>query len=245
MNNSFANLKTVKNVHEPLKPAAARIYQSIFPKARIENLRAEGFKVHILDKEFGIDSLLHMQSGQWISIQEKYRSYPCWNYHDFTQEVENGDGTEGEWSKLGAQFYFYGWGDPSSKFFLEWYIFDIVKYKLLIEQLGGIYQVGVLRQNNLHGKAKFIGIDLKILMPAILFMGNGINWLQRIDKGSFSEPKNLMPPFLLGTDQPCQQYQSDKNLIAYCKCGAIKYQCKNCKKYHHANGWDSCQNYQQ
>jgi len=243
MNNSFANLDTMKNVHEPLKPAAAKIYQSIFPECRVENLREQGFKVHVLDKEFGIDTLLHTKSNQWFSIQEKYRSYNALTHHDFTQEVENGDKSLGEWFKLGAQLYFYGWGNPTNTKFLEWFILDIVMYKKIIEQKGGIYQVGKLQHNEKHGKAKFVSIDLALIQPAMLFTGTGSVFFERIDNKSFSEPKPIIKPFLNGEKQPCQNYRSDNNKITFCKCGATKYLCQNCKQYHHENGYDSCEFY--
>jgi len=188
--NSFNNLSTVK-FQEKMKPAAARIYKSIFPNCRVEDLRSDGFKVHVLDQEFAIDSLLHLDGGQWFSIQEKYRDYPKWGFHDFTQELKNGDGTPGEWSKLGAQLYFYGWCDPSKSVFLEWFIMDVVKYKILIERGGGIYHVGNVRQNKQHGSATFAGVPYEIIKPAILYSGSGNVYYKRVDCFSFSNPKIL------------------------------------------------------
>jgi len=242
---SFSELKTVKDVHEPLKPAAARIYQSIFPECKIENLRADGFKVHVLDKEFGIDSLIHFKSNQWISIQEKYRNYPYWkSYHDFTQEIENGDGSQGEWFKLGAQLYFYGWGAPDKDCFLEWYIFDVAKYKTIIESMGGIQSAGVVRKNNKHGKSRFVCVEISAIKSAVLFFGTGTTWMERIDNVVFSEPKPLLRSFLNGDDQPCQCFVSKENRIEICPCKATTFVCKNCGFNHHENGWASCQQYQ-
>ena len=190
--NSFNNLATVRQVQEPLKPAALRIYKSIFPSCKIEDLRAEGVKVHVLDQEFGIDSLIHLESGQWFSIQEKYRHYPKWKWHDFTQEVENGDGTPGEWQKLGAQFYFYGWGDPQTKSFMEWFILNIPEYKLIIERCGGIYKSGKIQQNKLHGRAKFVGVPYLTIRPAIYYFGNSHIYCKRLDGKTFSQPMPIL-----------------------------------------------------
>jgi len=70
MRKSFENLPTVK-FQERMKPAALRIYRRLFPGCEVEDLRKEGVKVHVLDKEFGIDALIRFQAGQWVSIQEK------------------------------------------------------------------------------------------------------------------------------------------------------------------------------
>lgn len=173
MAQKFEQLSTVK-FQTKLKPAAMRIYAKVFGnRCRIQDLRSEGFKVHVLDQEFGIDSLLHMQSGQWISLQEKYRSnWHLKQYGDFTQEYKNAVGTEhesnGEWFKLGAQLYFYGWANSTDTEFEKWFIMHISRYKLLIESLGGITKVGQLRQNKNHGRASFYAIPLSVIEPAML-----------------------------------------------------------------------------
>lgn len=164
---NFNDLQTVK-LQQQLKPAASRIYEKIFPNSHIEDLREDGFKVHILDKEFGIDALLKFDHGQWISIQEKYRNNNALRYGDFTQEYMNGNDTEGEWFKLGAQLYFYGWGNLDNTDFEKWFIMDIAKYKLIIEKLGGIEKVGRLQKNYIHGSATFYSIPIKVIQSAFI-----------------------------------------------------------------------------
>lgn len=168
----FNNLSTVK-FQQKMKPAAIRIYQRIFPGCYLEDLREEGVKVHILDKEFAIDSLLHFPSGQWISIQEKYRSNKYLERLDFTQEYMNAFGTEhenpGEWFKLGAQLYFYGWANKRNDDFEKWVILDIAKYKLLIELSGGLSKIGTFFKNDKYGKASFYAIPINLLSPAFLY----------------------------------------------------------------------------
>jgi len=185
-NNNFNDLLTVKNVQIPLKPAALRIYQSIFPNSKIEDLREKGVKVHILDKEFGIDSLLYLSSGQWFSIQEKYRHLSYWKYHEFTQEFINGDGSQGEWFSLAAQLYFYGWGDPIESIFYEWFILSIPTYKIIIERLGGIESAGKKFSNEKHGKSKFVAIKYETIEPAIIYLGTKNVYQKRLSNGSFS-----------------------------------------------------------
>lgn len=168
---NFNSLSTEK-FRVRMRPAAEKIYSRIFPGCRLEDLRENGIKVHILDKEFGIDSLLHLPSKQWITVQEKYRSNEMLKYGDFTQEYKNACGTphesDGEWFKLGAQLYFYGWANKDETAFEKWYLLDIAKYKLTVEKQGGLQCVGTLRQNSFHGRASFYAIPFNRISKAII-----------------------------------------------------------------------------
>jgi len=169
---SFDSLATVQ-FQERMKPAALRIYRRLFPGCEVEDLRKEGVKVHVLDKEFGIDSLLTTKQGQWFSIQEKYRAHKWIQYLDFTQEYMNAAGTEhespGEWFKLGAQLYFYGWANEAETDFEKWAILDVAAYKLLVERAGGLAAIGTKRQNRIHGRASFFAIPIEKLQPAFVY----------------------------------------------------------------------------
>lgn len=164
----FNELSTVQ-FQMKMKPAALAIYQRIFPGSTIEDLREHGVNVHILDKEFGVDALWHLESGQWISIQEKYREHAALSFLDFTIEYKNAVGTyyesKGEWFKLGAQLYFYGWANKDNTGFEKWAILDIPRLKQWIELHGGLEAVGVLNQNKKHGKASFYAIPIQDLEP--------------------------------------------------------------------------------
>jgi hypothetical protein len=169
---SFDSLATVQ-FQERMKPAALRIYRRLFPGCEVEDLRKEGVKVHVLDKELGIDSLLTTKQGQWFSIQEKYRAHKWLQYLDFTQEYRNAEGTEhespGEWFKLGAQLYFYGWANEAETDFEKWAILDVAAYKLLVERAGGLAAIGTKRQNRIHGRASFFAIPIQKLRPAFIY----------------------------------------------------------------------------
>jgi hypothetical protein len=123
----------------------------------------------VLDRDFGIDALLVLKDKSWFTLQEKYRDYEkCKHYLDFTQEILNGDGTLGEWYKLSAQLYFYGWGIPDEQRFVKWILLDVTRYKFIVQQLGGIHKMGGVKDNNADGRAKFIGISLDKIKEAIL-----------------------------------------------------------------------------
>lgn len=168
---NFNQLSTVK-FQQKMRSAAIEIYKLIFPNCRVEDLRENGLRVHILDQEFGIDSLIRFSSGQWISVQEKYRDHSALKWLDFTQEYINGEGTPyegpGEWFKLGAQIYFYGWANKSQTAFEKWILLDIPKYKLLVEKAGGLDSIGERRQNKIHGASSFFCIPIRRLEPAAL-----------------------------------------------------------------------------
>ena len=147
----------------------------------MQDLREEGIKVHVLDKEFGVDTLAVLPSGQWLSIQEKYRRHKFLvndrlqinpGEPDFTQETMNAFGTPhempGEWFKLGAQLYFYGWANEDETDFEKWVLIDIAKYKLLIESRGGIYNVGITKCNKQHGSAQFQAFPITAIKKAWL-----------------------------------------------------------------------------
>ena len=183
---TFNNLKTVQ-FQEKLKESAIKIYKKIFNNCEVQDLRENGVNVHILDKEFGIDKLLSFKTGQWISIQEKYRKYdflvnsnyqikPPWP--DFTQEYKNAVGTinenNGEWFKLGAQLYFYGWANKEENNFKRWIIIDIAKYKLIVEEYGGLDKIGTMKYNHVHGKASFYCFPIDLIKDAWLFNGSEI-----------------------------------------------------------------------
>jgi hypothetical protein len=178
MARDFDQLATTK-FQQRMKTAAVAIYQRLFPGCTVQDLREDGVKVHVLDKEFGIDSLLVMQSGQWLSIQEKYRQNKFLVNDrlkvsppnpDFTQEITNAKGTEhesqGEWFKLGAQLYFYGWANGEQTDFEKWVLIDVARYKLIVEQAGGIETMGKRYQNNAHGRAEFMAFPITRIRDA-------------------------------------------------------------------------------
>ena len=156
-----------------MRPHALAIYKRIFPGSRIEDLREQGVRVHVLDVEFGIDALWRFPDGQWITIQEKYRrNEHLRKYGDFTQEWKNAYGTQyesdGEWFKLAAQLYFYGWANETATGFAKWILLDVLRYKVIVQHAGGLNRIGKFQQNRQHGSAAFYAIPLVTLENAII-----------------------------------------------------------------------------
>jgi hypothetical protein len=100
------------------------------------------------------------------------RLQECPPYPDFTQEYKNAVGTqfenEGEYFKLFAQLYFYGWANKSNTGFKRWCIIDVPKYKDFL-QSEGIKKIGTLKNNSKHGKASFYAIPIFKLKDCFLY----------------------------------------------------------------------------
>lgn len=159
----FDELETVR-FQRKMKEPARGIYRGLFPGADIKDLREANGRVHVLDREFGIDAILITAGQQWLTIQEKYRRHSAMRFADFTQEYMNAAGTPhespGEWFKLGAQLYFYGWADITETCFEKWALLDITRYKLFVEQAGGLDKIGTIHKNRTHGMASFFAIPI-------------------------------------------------------------------------------------
>lgn len=155
-----------------MQPAALKIYQTIFPDCKLQELKAEDGGVHPLDQHFAIDRVITLSSGVTFSLQEKYRQNYYLRFMDFTQEYKNAHGTtnetKGEWFKLYAQLYFYGWANKEETAFEKWILMDITKYKMVVEQAGGLDQIGQFNINEQYGGASFYGIPIIKLDKAIL-----------------------------------------------------------------------------
>lgn len=171
-NGSFSRLST-NRIALAMRSAADATYQQAIPGCRIERLKGEANEAHAFDKEFGIDLKLHLPCGAWLSVQEKIRSFEWLKKGgDFTQEFKNAAGTEyespGEWFKLGAQLYFYGWANQDGTAFEKWQIYNVASYKILVQMRGGLGAIGKLRGNQQHGRASFYGIPLDVMAPAVM-----------------------------------------------------------------------------
>jgi len=62
-----------------------------------------------------------------------------------------------------AQLYFYGWANVSETDFEKWALIDVAKYKMYVDDCGGLDKIGKLKFNNKHGKASFYAIPINKL----------------------------------------------------------------------------------
>ena len=173
MATDFHTLAT-EQLRQKMVTHANSIYQMVFPGCVIDRLSDKRDTAHPLDRHFGIDTILRLPSGAYLTLQEKYRDHTVLERFgaDFTQEWKNAYQTEfendGEWFHLAAQIYFYGWANPTYTGFAKWLILDIPKYKLLVEDAGGLDAIGRLKVNKEHGRAAFYAIPVKRIKHAII-----------------------------------------------------------------------------
>jgi predicted Zn-ribbon and HTH transcriptional regulator len=174
---NFDDLPTMKFMRK-MQPHAWRIYEKEFPGCEPLYLRPDNFDgskdhpdVHILDQQFAIDSMLRFPDGSFFTLQEKYRKNTELKFGDFTQTHMKAYGTpyeaKGEWFHLAAQLYFYGWANEDETDFEDYLLLDVVRYKLLVLEAGGLDRIGEWRQNP-GGGASFFGICVEELRPAII-----------------------------------------------------------------------------
>jgi len=168
---SFQKLETVL-FQDKLKNAACEIYKMVWPGCKVIPLQSKTETPNLLDKVFGIDLFIQLETNSKITIQEKFRANHFLKYTDFTQEYKNAEGTNfesnGEWFNLAADVYFYGWSDHTESFFVKWALIDILKYKLWVETVGGLDKVGSYMRNNKHGRASFYAIPIIKMIPLFL-----------------------------------------------------------------------------
>jgi len=176
----FAGLETNKLARRG-RLYALEIYSKLFPGCRVEWFEKKDGSAHILDQAFAVDAKIILPSGGFLTLQEKYRNNDylvCQRlqvqppYPDFTQEYMNGAGTRheslGEWFKLAAQLYFYGWENSDQSGFEKWVLLDVAKYKMIVEAAGGLPAIGKWFPNRKHGSATFYAIPIIRLQSAFL-----------------------------------------------------------------------------
>ena len=149
-----------------------RVYQAYFPECKVRYTREQD-ELRPFDDHFAIDTILELRSGGIVTAQQKCRRYGYFlKYRDFTQEYMNAVGSiyesRGEWFHLASQIYFYGWANQAENGLAAWALLDVVKYKMLVEQGGGLDKVGTLRRNRVHGSASFYTIPMETLRPAFI-----------------------------------------------------------------------------
>lgn len=178
--NDFGNLST-EAFRRRMQPKADAIYRRLFPDCWVDRLNKKGSEPHILDQKFGIDAIIMLPLGPSITCQEKFREHYVLESRelrvdpecpDFTQEYMNAAGTKhqalGEWFKLAAELYFYGFANKQETDFECWFLMDTLKYKLIVMASGGLEEIGEQQVNRKHGRASFFAIPFTRLRPAWL-----------------------------------------------------------------------------
>lgn len=103
------------------RPIADAIYKQVFGDP-LQITRAERADAAILDIHFAMDVTLRLPSGLILIGQEKFLSYSCARFATLTVEYYQVPWTreEGDWFRLGVQFYFCGYFTVDGKGFDPW-----------------------------------------------------------------------------------------------------------------------------
>jgi hypothetical protein len=100
-------------------------------------------------------------------LQEKSRKHNYLKYDDFTFEYYNNPTTkdEGEWFKLAAQLYFYGFANKNETEYVKYYLVNVPKLRLFLKNKIGIktLESEYLHRNTPPAKANFFAIPFKII----------------------------------------------------------------------------------
>lgn len=104
-----------------MRPVADMYYRQIFGE-NIDIARFEQEDDYILDKEFATDVKLTMPNGMILLGQEKFLSSYFARFETVTVEYEQNQwtGEQGDWYKLGVQFYFVGYCNQDNTDFSPW-----------------------------------------------------------------------------------------------------------------------------
>jgi hypothetical protein len=132
---------------------ADEIYKSVLPISSITRFTRNDKQVHILDKYFHIDCVLHLENGQIMTLQEKflrgrYASFDCYTLEYFNNQSTN---ETGEWHRLCTDLYFTGYGEVDTGF-VNAYLFKTleVKLALLRDELKGTLKKTITSNANFY-----------------------------------------------------------------------------------------------
>ena len=164
-----------KNFEEKMTPYIDNIYVDVFGVKKDNIIRSkrdnyQDDRALILDKDFGVDTVLTLNNGTNITIQEKTRKFYYSKYNDFTFEYYNDPRIKdpGEWFKLAAQLYFFGYANQDENGYYKYWLIDIFRLRLMLNQCYTLEQLEsrFLQRNRPPAKANFFGIPFYILENA-------------------------------------------------------------------------------
>ena len=161
-----------KAFEEKMTPFIDDIYRSVFGNRLVEIYRSErgmenNSRVMFMDTELAIDTHLTFNNGSVLTFQEKSRNFNFLKYRDFTFEYYNdpNTGDQGEWFKLAAQLYFYGYANQDETGYAAYWILNVAKLRTALLKRYTLLQMEreFLRQNKPPAKASFFAIPLGLI----------------------------------------------------------------------------------
>ncbi len=161
-----------KNFEEKMTKYIDEIYNDIFGNRLINIHRSsrdkeQDKKLLFMDIELAIDTHLTFSNGSVLTFQEKTRRNKFKKYADFTFEYYNDPKTkeQGEWHKLAAQLYFFGYANESETGYDKFWILNVARLRTALMSKYTIKEMesNFLRYNKPPAKANFFAIPFDIL----------------------------------------------------------------------------------
>lgn len=158
---------TEKDFEEKMQHKIDSIYRYVFDKKLVSIKRSKrgndsDEKTLFMDKELAIDTHLTFENGSVLTAQEKTLRNCNKKFQQFTFEYYNDQSKNelGEWFKLAAQIYFFGYANETETNYSQFWILDVPKLRIGINDLIGIENLTkkYLRKNKPPAKANFFAI---------------------------------------------------------------------------------------
>lgn len=161
-----------KDFEEKMTPFIDNIYKDIFKEKLVSIKRSSRNKENdkkllFMDINLAIDTHLTFNNGSIITFQEKTLRYSKISFNQFTFEYYNDPKIkdEGEWFKLAAQMYFFGYANKNETGYEKYFILNVAKLRTALLNNFTIKQLedNYLRKNPAPAKANFFAIPFSIL----------------------------------------------------------------------------------
>mgnify|MGYP003120283745 CR=1 FL=1 len=97
----------------------------------------ENEKKLFMDINFSIDTIIRFPNGSVLNLQEKSRQNTWLSKNEYTIQLFKDYKNEGkgEWFKLMAQFYFYGFANKESNGYSKYYILNVGVLRLALNSI--------------------------------------------------------------------------------------------------------------
>ena len=164
-----------KEFEEKYSSEIDNIYNSLF---FIKEINRNKYSNEMTDKLFadmylGIDTILELQNGTKLSLQEKLRHSRILNNYPPTICIElmNDEETEkvGEWFSALPQLYFVGYVNTLTDNIVEWYLIDTIKLKILLKDISlEELKAKYLKKNVPPKRANFLAIPINDIRKAVI-----------------------------------------------------------------------------
>jgi len=171
-----------KAFEESMTPHIDAIYRGLFSGltkiVRSDRSAPADSKILFMDRELSIDTFLYFKDGTVLTLQEKTRRKNILDRFgaDFTFEYYNDPITKdkGEWFKLAAQLYFYGYADEHNKGYCRFWLVNVPKLRLFLKNNIGIAELErkYLRYNKPPARANFFAVPFDVIgKECIMYAG--------------------------------------------------------------------------